>query len=924
MCQNSESSRRDRNVAKLMFIQMMGYSTSFGQMECFKLISSRNYSEKRVGYLALSQLMDETSEVLMLGTQTIKNDLVDSNNLVSSLALTALANVANEEMCIAVAKDITSLLPRGAYIRRKVAAVMLRCCRKCPDLFENFIPHLSSLIEDKNHGVALAGYNLAFCMIELNHERVFKEIKSCLPTLTRRLKDMSLSGAGSNGEYDIYSITDPFLQTKIIRMIRLVCANDKEATESVSDVLAQVATNTDGSKNTGNAILLEVASCIAALRHAEPALVVLASNILGKFLANSRDPNMRFVGMEALQTLLMTGNLTAEGLADIQKKRPLVFQCLKEPDPAVRSCALEVACLLVNASNAKASIRELLNFLLDAEESFKPSLVSKIWQATIGFSNDLKWTVDTLVKVMCLAGNACSEADVDALLAIIVSSTPDNQAYSAFRLFFAAKENLYQEALIHSAIWTVGEFSDLLTSAQAQAASGQSVSVTGADVISLLQAIESRNKNSSHVPKTFSSLVSHIHQVGDLVDCTADAGAVLYRDIAAHLRTRLFLVNAWAKLSVRLKGSETTCIAGIRRYSEDPHIEVQQRAVELNALLTNASCSSKASEFLERIPPVDPSMLDARKKLALGLTGHLPIESSGAHGGANLIQTGVKNAQGAAKIKKNFFDSDDEAETATTTKKQQPNGTAAPSSANLLSDIFGSAGGSSAGGAAPPVVAKQPQAGAGANLLDDLLGLGNGNATTLAPANTASNDLLDIFGISSSKPAQPSATGSTNNDLLSLLGAAPSSAPIGNQAILGDIFGSSAPATNTNPYASFEVYNKNGLHITFYPISPDIGAPLLKNGGELKIRAEMVNHDATTAISGLNLEIAPPKYLNVRLETASGSQLPTNGGKVSQMVLVRKLADYSGSITLKCRVSYTKGGQYTQELADANKFSPAL
>lgn len=37
---------RHRNVAKLMYIQMLGYPTHFGQMETLKLIASSGFPEK--------------------------------------------------------------------------------------------------------------------------------------------------------------------------------------------------------------------------------------------------------------------------------------------------------------------------------------------------------------------------------------------------------------------------------------------------------------------------------------------------------------------------------------------------------------------------------------------------------------------------------------------------------------------------------------------------------------------------------------------------------------------------------------------------------------------------------------------------------------------------------------------------------------
>ena len=43
---NQDTAYRHRNVAKLMFIHMLGYPTHFGQMETLKLIAANGFPEK--------------------------------------------------------------------------------------------------------------------------------------------------------------------------------------------------------------------------------------------------------------------------------------------------------------------------------------------------------------------------------------------------------------------------------------------------------------------------------------------------------------------------------------------------------------------------------------------------------------------------------------------------------------------------------------------------------------------------------------------------------------------------------------------------------------------------------------------------------------------------------------------------------------
>lgn len=126
-------------------------------------------------------------------------------------------------------------------------------------------------------------------------------------------------------EHDVSGIADPFLQVKTLRLLRYLGKGDQKSSEIMSDILAQIATNTEGNKNAGNSILYEAVLTIMDIE-SESGLRVLAVNILGRFLMN-RDNNIRYV---ALQTL---AKVVSKDSQAVQRHRNTIIECLKVRRP---------------------------------------------------------------------------------------------------------------------------------------------------------------------------------------------------------------------------------------------------------------------------------------------------------------------------------------------------------------------------------------------------------------------------------------------------------------------------------------------------------------------------------------------------------------------------------------------------------------
>ncbi|KAF7552700.1 hypothetical protein G7046_g7327 [Stylonectria norvegica] len=536
---------RRNNVAKLLYLFTLGERTHFGQIECLKLLASPRFADKRLGHLATSLLLDENQEVLTLVTNSLKNDLGHSNQYVVGLALCTLGNIASIEMSRDLFPEIENLVATSnPYIRRKAALCAMRICRKVPDLQEHFLEKAANLLSDRNHGVLLCGLTLVTSLCEADEEEggeegIVEKFRTQVPGLVRTLKGLATSGYAP--EHDVTGITDPFLQVKILHLLRVLAVGDAETSEQINDILAQVATNTESSKNVGNSILYEAVRTILEI-DADSGLRVLGVNILGKFLTN-RDNNIRYV---ALNTLIKVVAIEPNA---VQRHRNTILECLRDPDISIRRRALDLSFTLINEGNVRVLIRELLAFLEVADNEFKPTMTSQIGIAADKYAPNKRWHFDTMLRVLSLAGNYVKEQILSSFVRLI-ATTPELQTYAVQKLYINLKKDITQESLTQAGAWCIGEYADTLLKG------GQY------EEQELVQEVKE-------------------HSVIDLLSL------ILNSSYATQVSTE-YIVTALMKLSTRF--TDAAQIERVRRmlqyYQTSLDVEVQQRAVEYGNLFS--------------------------------------------------------------------------------------------------------------------------------------------------------------------------------------------------------------------------------------------------------------------------------------------------------------------------------------------------
>jgi AP-1 complex subunit gamma-1 len=387
----------------------------------------------------------------------------NSSIFIVGLALCTMGNIASAGMARDLASEVERLLgSSNPYIRKKAALCAIRCVRKVPYLAENFLDRALLMLEERNHAVLLTATTLLEEISSLNPDAI-PTIRPCIPLLCRHLKQLVTSG--SSPEHDVNGITDPFLQVKILRLFRVLGKGDATCSDAMNDVLAQVATSTESSKNVGNAILYEAVMTIMNIE-SDASLRVLGINILGKFLSN-RDNNIRYVALTTLTKTSQTAALT--DATALQRHRSTVIECLRDADISIRRRALDLSFYMINSTNIRLLTRELLSFLEVAEPEIKSSVASRICLYAGRFRPNKRWEIDTVTRVLRVAGAYVDQSDVNYFVKLVSTGDHAVRQYIVRKLYSILKPNdptvLVQEGLIQAAFWCIGEYGDILVSA---------------------------------------------------------------------------------------------------------------------------------------------------------------------------------------------------------------------------------------------------------------------------------------------------------------------------------------------------------------------------------------------------------------------------------------------------------------------------
>ncbi|CAF0857773.1 unnamed protein product [Adineta ricciae] len=459
--------QKKKYVCKLLFIFLLGHDIDFGYMEAVNLLSSNKYTEKQIGYLFISVIMNSSTEMKQLIIQNIRNDLQSRNPIFINLALQCVANIGDREMAIAFTNDIPRLLISGDTldaVKQSAALCLLRLHRTSSDSLQlntEWTARIIHLLNDQHLGVATAAVSLIDALVKRNPD----EYRGCVNLAVSRLSRIVTSSYTDFQDYTYYFVPAPWLCVKLLRLLQNYPPPEDPSVRSrlneCLDTILNKAQEPLKSKkvqhsNARNAVLFEAINLIIHM-DCESSLLVRACNQLGQFLQN-RETNLRYLALESM-CLLAASEFSHEA---VKKHQETVINALKsERDVSVRQRAVDLLYAMCDRSNAQDLVQEMLAYLETADYTIREEMVLKIAILSEKYAVDYSWYLDVMLKLIRIAGDFVSEEVWYRVIQVVVNRT-DVQSYAAKIAFEALQAPACHENMVKVGGYILGEYGNLI------------------------------------------------------------------------------------------------------------------------------------------------------------------------------------------------------------------------------------------------------------------------------------------------------------------------------------------------------------------------------------------------------------------------------------------------------------------------------
>lgn len=431
-------------VAKLTYLQMLGYDISWAAFNIIEVMSSSKFTFKRIGYLAASQSFHEELDILMLTTNMIRKDLCSMNVYDAGVSLAGFSCFVTTDLARDLANDVMCLLvSTKPYIRKRAVLLMYKIFLKFPEALRPAFPRLKEKLEDSEPGVQSAAVNV-IC------ELARKNPKNYLSLAPLFFKLMTSS-------------TNNWMLIKIIKLFGALCPLEPRLGKKLLEPLTNLIHSTSAMS-----LLYEcINTVVSGLPHHTASIQLCVSKL--RILIEDPDQNLKYLGLLAMSKILAVNPKVVQGHKDI------VLQCLDDKDESIRLRALDLIVGMVSKKNIMDIIKKLMVQIDKADsQTYCDELLSKIVEICsmndYHYVTNFEWYIDVLVQLTRVEGTRHGKLIASQMMDVTIRVKAIRPyAVQCLSLLLTSSELMSGQMeknrvceVLFAAAWISGEFSEQL------------------------------------------------------------------------------------------------------------------------------------------------------------------------------------------------------------------------------------------------------------------------------------------------------------------------------------------------------------------------------------------------------------------------------------------------------------------------------
>ncbi|CAO3623045.1 unnamed protein product [Cunninghamella echinulata] len=450
-------------VAKLTYLQMLGYDMSWASFHIVEVMSSPKFLYKRSGYLAATQSFQQDTDVLMLTTNSLKssNDLASPSPLDISIAVNGLSQIVTPDLARDLSQDLVAMLNHSRpYIRKKIVLVLYKIFLKFPEALRLSFPRIKEKLEDPDPSVVSAVVNV-IC------ELARKNPKSYLSLAPQLFKLLTTS-------------SNNWMLIKVIKLFASLTPLEPRLIKKLLPPLTSLIQTTPAMSLLYECIYTVITGgFLEAAGESSHALAATCAKKLRTFLEDP-DQNLKYVGLLAMGKLLSTHpKLVAE-------QKDIILECIDDEDISIRLRALDLVVGMVNRKNTMDIVKRLMAHLIPPSSSNLPpsiheptTILDPMYRTDIinriificsqnQYHNitNFEWYISILVALTHTAGVNVGEILTNQLMDVTVR-VKSVREYSVKQMFNLLSDKQFLEAskkkdsnieVLSAAAWICGEY----------------------------------------------------------------------------------------------------------------------------------------------------------------------------------------------------------------------------------------------------------------------------------------------------------------------------------------------------------------------------------------------------------------------------------------------------------------------------------